>query len=400
MARPAKKIKKIYEGKISLYQRSNGPIWQCAFTVGSTAFRISTKTDNFKEASDIAIDHYTDRRALLRQGLPVVTRTFKSVAELAVKQMRDALEDGTGRVVFKHYIGAIENYLIPFFGSRSINSIDHAALVQYDKWRREQFGRVPAKTTVNCHNVALNRVFDAALERNFITQSSIPKLFNDGVKTERRPDFSIEDYRKMYRYMRKWCESGKQGKITARRRVLRDYVLFLTNTGIRHGTESYGISWKHIKFIEQEGVQYVEIYVNGKTGPRRLIARHGVVPLLARMASRIEAFAGKTLADVLKLKSDIPLLAMPDGTQVKDLAQIFENMLKEADLLIDPNTNEVRTLYSLRHTYATFALLYHSVPIHTLAKQMGTSVNMLERHYSHLTPRLAAAQLAGKQRAA
>ena len=28
------------------------------------------------------------------------------------------------------------------------------------------------------------------------------------------------------------------------------------------------------------------------------------------------------------------------------------------------------------------------VDMHTLAKQMGTSIQMLEKHYSHLTPRL------------
>jgi hypothetical protein len=34
--------------------------------------------------------------------------------------------------------------------------------------------------------------------------------------------------------------------------------------------------------------------------------------------------------------------------------------------------------------------------IHTLAIQMGTSIAMIERHYSHLTPRLRTAMLTGK----
>ena len=51
-----------------------------------------------------------------------------------------------------------------------------------------------------------------------------------------------------------------------------------------------------------------------------------------------------------------------------------------------------RTLYSLRHTYATRALA-KGIDIHTLAKQMGTSVGMIERHYSKLTPMLKAEQL-------
>jgi hypothetical protein len=33
--------------------------------------------------------------------------------------------------------------------------------------------------------------------------------------------------------------------------------------------------------------------------------------------------------------------------------------------------------------------------IHTLAKQMGTSIKMIEDHYSHLTPRLKKDMLTG-----
>jgi hypothetical protein len=33
------------------------------------------------------------------------------------------------------------------------------------------------------------------------------------------------------------------------------------------------------------------------------------------------------------------------------------------------------------------------VPVHTLARNMGTLMAMIERHYGHLTPRLAATDL-------
>jgi len=51
----------------------------------------------------------------------------------------------------------------------------------------------------------------------------------------------------------------------------------------------------------------------------------------------------------------------------------------------------------LRHTYAHFALLQDSMPIATLAKQMGTSVGMIEKYYGHLTPALKADVIAGKR---
>ena len=65
--------------------------------------------------------------------------------------------------------------------------------------------------------------------------------------------------------------------------------------------------------------------------------------------------------------------------------------MRDSGLLKD-TSGKNRTLYSLRHTYATLALRA-GISIHTIARQMGTSVLMLEKHYSKLTPMMNAAQL-------
>jgi len=52
-----------------------------------------------------------------------------------------------------------------------------------------------------------------------------------------------------------------------------------------------------------------------------------------------------------------------------------------------------RTLYSLRHTYDTNEQP-SGTDIHTIARQVGASVVMLERNYSKLTATMAAAELA------
>jgi integrase len=54
---------------------------------------------------------------------------------------------------------------------------------------------------------------------------------------------------------------------------------------------------------------------------------------------------------------------------------------------------QTRTLYSLRHTYATLELIENRTGLHTLAKQMGNSVAMIERHYGKLTATKAADKL-------
>ena len=68
--------------------------------------------------------------------------------------------------------------------------------------------------------------------------------------------------------------------------------------------------------------------------------------------------------------------------------------MKASGLLKDTATGQNRTLYSLRHTYATLELTENRTDLHTLAKQMGTSVGMIEKHYSKLTATMAADRLA------
>jgi integrase len=87
-----------------------------------------------------------------------------------------------------------------------------------------------------------------------------------------------------------------------------------------------------------------------------------------------------------------------DGSDPSSSFQkMFENFLREHNLLEDPRTGQNRVFYSLRHTYATLALTHDEVPIHTLAKQMGTSVLMIEKHYSHLKVIQAINQLRGSE---
>ena len=46
--------------------------------------------------------------------------------------------------------------------------------------------------------------------------------------------------------------------------------------------------------------------------------------------------------------------------------------------------NKSVSLYSFRHQYACWRLRFGDVPIHLLAKQMGTSVGKIESTYGHI----------------
>ena len=69
----------------------------------------------------------------------------------------------------------------------------------------------------------------------------------------------------------------------------------------------------------------------------------------------------------------------------------YDRLLKHLNLQFD-NRGTKRTIYSLRHTYATFRLEDEVNP-HLLARQMGTSVKMLEEHYGQTRGKLVAQQI-------
>ncbi len=63
---------------------------------------------------------------------------------------------------------------------------------------------------------------------------------------------------------------------------------------------------------------------------------------------------------------------------------LIERLLKDSKLT-HSSSGSRRSTYCFRHTYATFRLS-EGVDVYFLAKQMGTSVKMIEDHYGHITP--------------
>ena len=371
-----------------LYKRSRTRKWQARFKVGGYWKRVTTKSNDLDKAKGIALEQYMEHLFKHKHGIPSVSKHFADIARLSVAEMRRKLEAGEGKKIFIDYIAVTENYLIPFFGKFNIANIGYKQVHAYEQWRREKFGRELKASTVNTHNSALNRVFDEAVALGYMQKSQVPVLTNTGRASMRRADFTRNEFAQMLRALPHWVPQTRLSKSLQMRELLRDYVRFLANTGIRHGTEAQNVCWKHIDVFEDNGRKYLAVWVDGKTGQREVIARASTITYLKRIHKRCEDINQLTFDELLAKKLDLPVFRLGDGTVTNHLRQPFKKFMQDTGLLIDAKTGQERTLYCLRHTYATFQLVNNNVDIHTLAKQMGTSIQMLEKHYSHLTPRL------------
>lgn len=388
----------ILEGKATLFRRPNTPHWHVRFKANGRWLRTSTKEEKLLDAKSRAVDIVTDAWFREKNQLPIVNKRFKQVAKLAIARMEDLGKAQQGKATFKTYIQALNKYFIPILGNHNIDKIDNAVLTHFDKSRLELMGKLPSASVLNNHNSALNRVFDTALELGYMTRFQVPMLRNEGIKTQRRPDFTIEDYTAIYKGMRKWVTEARKGHETALRTILREYVLVLANTGIRAGTEAMNLKWQHLFYFEEKGVRYLAMNVNGKTGHREVIARQNTFRYLDRLRLANPEWQDGTFEDFIKAKHDAYVFRLNDKDMTTTFGRMFARFLNKHELQYDARTGKERTLYSLRHYYATMALTYDRMTIYTLSKHMGTSVKMIEEHYGHVQLRKKAHAIAGGKR--
>ena len=234
-----------------------------------------------------------------------------------------------------------------------------------------------------------------AKERGYLpAYHKAPRFRVKGKKSTPRPAFTEEEVDGLLAFMRVWRNQPKRFPESMTRPLCCDYVEMLLLTGMRHSTEAYYIKWQHLAWHWDKGVRYLRIWVSGKTGARWLIAKHRAVDVLKRLHAAQQDIARIPFDELFEQQLDLRVFRAGDGTIFTRMDSTWNNLMRDSGLSKDKSTGQNRTLYSLRHTYATLALMRNEVDIHTLSKQLGNSVAMIERYYSKLTATMAAERLA------
>lgn len=383
--------------ELRLKRRANSGAWQIHYKIGSNKkwVRVTSKTSDLSAAKQIAEDLFHEARVLDKRGLSIISKKFKAVAQVVSERFKEQVKAKTGKKAYADYYRAIDSYLISFFGGHNVDNITPALIAEFHQWRTEQVGYELKASTQNNHNSALNAVFDYAIEKGWMTNSQRPSLKNTGEATSARGIFSTDELLELQKFIQKWTKDGRKGKTQYLRELLGLYVTFIACTGVRPGTETKELKWKHIEFIQKTNMRVIHITLpQGKRGSRELIARNELWPLLDKLRELQPEYKDLTLEQLIAKKENKHIFRMRDGTIPYNLVNAFGDCLREASMDKGDKDGRPRSLYSLRHYYATQRVL-EGMSFGLLAKQMGTSILMIERHYSHLKPLMVAEQLAG-----
>jgi integrase len=395
--------------RITIYPREykQGTIWYGRFLVekrelinGQRYLRESLKTQDEEIAKHRAIKRYAEitvfqNNDFIIKNISVGEGIKKFMADFESK-MQEGL-NGYSPSMFRLYRKHVVNYWSRYIGHRNLSTLTNNDFRNYEGWRRKNVihkNNTVSNATLKQDITLMKSIVRWCLENNLHTGTPISYVFKMGVKN-RRSAFTLQQYRRIILYMRtkEFLTVGKMGndsRIIRHRKMLKEYFLFLCNSGLRVG-ECRQLRWRDVSFEKTDtGKTYVRIRVSRKTKTGQYL----------KNMERIGRSTASRSLERLKEERDDNLgendfiFCSPEGKQIGQFRESFAVLLKEASEYI-PKSDGVRvdceydtdgqklTPYCCRHTYITFQLRYrkHS-DIYVIASNTGTSVSMIEQYYS------------------
>lgn len=368
------KSKTFKDGGIYLFVRGDyvKPTWMCRIKApGMTGYVYrSTGTTDEHIAYKFADDLYHQQLVKVHTG--GVSKGPKIA--VGIDRYLERFEADTKQSV--QYRILLLKRVKPLVGQQTFDGLTTSTISKLtdDLRKATTTGSMSPNTIKRIHN-DLRNFFRWSVEEGLLKE--IPKFPRINSEKSRRPHFNEAEWRKLVRYLREFVKVENR-KTRRERKMLIDYVLILANTGVRVG-EARTLKWRDIREVDggTGKPKNVVLTVNGKTGIREVVARTPDVKKYVRRLYdlRIEELDGEPLS------SDGLVFCHKDGSAIGSFKKSFQTLLKACGLEKD-SFGRGRTVYSLRHTYATFRL-HEGVNHYTLSRNMGTSVQMLEEYYGH-----------------
>lgn len=385
------------EGGLGLVYKRGGTFYARVRVAPNKYVYRSLKTGNKSVAIKAAQKLVHKIEFQTEHELPVQIKKFGDVIKEYVAFREKQHEQGRTSIFMLRQIQRVSKFWLAYAGKRSLMAIDNAALEEYLVWRKDYYHKKTTSELAAIKNYKLNPT-DKTLQWEMMFGKSVVKwadgkgyrgktqlpTFTFTPKKKRvRPAFEVSEYRQLWRALLQWERDCATAEYLHNRQLLRDYVLILANSGMRVG-EANNLRIADVQpFTDALGRKNYRFIVRGKTGERDVIPRTICVRYVDRMLAR----RGKP-------KQDEWLFAMKTGSKVITLIDQFDKVIEAAGMRTN-SQGEKFSLYSLRHFYAVMGLR-NGIGIYDIARNMGTSVQMIQSYYGRqATPISMATTLGG-----
>lgn len=386
---PARKTllsKTFKDGAIYLFQRGDykKPIWFCRLKVPGVKGYIyrSTRSSSEHQAFKFADDLYNQLLVKSLTGENPVGKRMGPVIDAYLKRLEPQKER-----LSIHYKILLMKRAKPFLERKTFEEMSTALLSRLVDYlaQNSKKGSLSPNSIKRIYSDLKHFLNWCVEEGHLAAMPKPPKVSGDPA---RRPHFNSAEWSKILKAMGPYLRSSPE-YVKRHRCLLLLYVLILGETGIRVG-EARNLRWRDLREIpnsSEPNKPNIAITVKGKTGIREVVAsRPKIREAMGVLLNMRMKDLNDEASDIYRQPSvplDSYIFCDKQGRPIASFKKSFATFLKEIGLTTD-SFGRRRTLYSLRHTYATMRL-EAGVNHYTLARNMGTSVAMLEQYYGHTT---------------
>ncbi|MGB0835569.1 MAG: tyrosine-type recombinase/integrase [Psychrobium sp.] len=361
----------------------------------STKIKIGTLEDYYNAVA-FGLKLVAKHQVLQEEGLPLfdIKPTVKSVALKVIKEIEQMK---IKRKTHKDYIRILEKEIIPQLGHLYFKDLQIKELKEFYHNKKAK-----SQTRITLTNTTFDKLFFYAVEHKIINQRDKPEFKRIKIEkeiTNEQVIFRESDFELINENYESFINNATNRKSKENRELLKLYIEFLKNTGIRSGEETK-IKWKD---IYQSGDRIVISLKKGKMGERKksrdiAIDKPTFKLLVALLRKRMKidnplkeeskdyVFHYQMFFSFMKsMKVENEYIFQRTDNIYPNFLDSF-NQLKEH--LKDRLSDDKLTLYSFRHYFITDRLL-NGIDIYKLAKYVGNSVEVIQKSYSKVTSRLA-----------
>ena len=392
-------VTRVEDGRGVVFKR--GGFYHARIRVGPNKYVYRTLKTGKKAVAIKAAQrlvHQLEFRA--EHHIPITIKKFVDVIDEYETFRTKQHQQGHTSATMLRQIIRVNKFWREFAGKRLITNIDNAAFKEFVEWRKDYYHRKTEAELKDIRNYKLNptdktmqweiahgkAILKWAHDKKYLGKMALPTFtFTPKVKRV-RPAFELSEYRLLWRALVQWERDNITPEFLHTRQLLRDYVLILANSGMRVG-EANKLRHKDIQpFTDGAGRPNYRLIVRGKTGERDVIPRVITKKYIDRLIARKK-----------NPKPDDWLFAMKSGSKIITLIDQFDKVIENAGIKTNSH-GEKFSLYSLRHFYAVQGLR-NGIGIYDIARNMGSSVQMIQSYYGRqATPMTMATTLGGKVR--
>lgn len=362
--------------KAQLFKIPKSDFWYLRLSIDGRRKQVSTKCKELPAAKDFASDWIMTAKTRVSEGRQISGTSFKKIANAFIDYETATKAHARNKEHITNIQSITDCWLIPYFHEQEALTVEEIRAKHLDEflaWRMKQQRRPQqvseqiSPQTQKHYMQVMRRILKYAIRQDVI--EALPLFPEISLKKHVRGWFEPDEYKHLLASSRKRVNASPNDNVKKKRQYIHNFIIFAVGCGARI-SELQSLNHRNVERVDN----FCRLTVNGKTGPHEITA-------ISTCRDAYEAIVKHAINYDISHGEDDPVFPFDCSTGLKAL-------LRDCGLYHD-KYGRPRTARNFRHTHIMFRILNgENLDLKTIADNLDTSVQTIDKHYAEVSNRL------------